>query len=74
MIPLKRGLQYQLVRKRGKGDELIELKLSPPARRKWADGPERIKARLVSKEVNGKTVQMLTSMPIQLYDSRFRIS
>lgn len=62
MIPLKRGLQYQVVGKLGKNDDLIELKLSPQAKRKWGDAPESMRARLVSKEVNGKTVQVLTSM------------
>lgn len=59
---VKRGVQYQIVGKLGKNDDLIELKLSPQAKRKWGDAPESMHARLVSKEVNGKTVQVLTSM------------
>jgi hypothetical protein len=32
------------------------LTLSPQAKKKWQDAPETLSARLVSKEVNGKTV------------------
>ncbi|WP_302789535.1 transposase, partial [Escherichia coli] len=40
----------------------VELKLSPQARKKWPAAPEMLIARLISKEVNGKKVQILTSM------------
>lgn len=38
------------------------MKLSPQARKKWPGAPEILVARLISKEVNGKKVQILTSM------------
>lgn len=62
MLPLRKGAQYQVVRKLGVGQELVELKLSPQAKKKWRDAPDTLKARLISKEVKGKTVQILTSM------------
>ncbi len=35
MIPLKKGAQYEEIRKLGKGDHLVKLKTSPQARKKW---------------------------------------
>ena len=62
LIPLKKDAQYEVVQKLGQGDELVELNVSPQARRKWESVPKILKARLVSKEINGKMVRILTSM------------
>lgn len=62
LIPLRKGAQYRVTGKLGAGQELVELRLSPQARKKWPAAPETLTARLVSKEVRGKTVQILTSM------------
>lgn len=83
LIPLKKDAQYKVVQKLGKGDELVELKVSPQARRKRDSVPEILTARLVSKEVNEKTVCILTSMSdplrypkadiVDLYSHRWEI-
>jgi hypothetical protein len=62
LIPLKKGTQYTVVRKLGQGQELVELKMSPQAKKKWAGVPEVLQARLVSRVVKNKIVQVLTSM------------
>ena len=62
LIPLKKDAKYKVVQKLGQGDEWVELNVSPQARRKWDSVPKILTARLVSKEVNGKTVRILTSM------------
>ncbi|HHH2713519.1 TPA: IS4 family transposase, partial [Citrobacter farmeri] len=62
LIPLKKDAQYEVVQKLGQGDELVELNVSPQARKKWGGVPKVLTARLVSKEVNGKKVRVLTSM------------
>ena len=62
LLPLRKGTQYRVVRKRGHGDEQVELTPSPQARKKWPDLPETIPARLLSKTIKGKRVQILTSM------------
>jgi hypothetical protein len=62
MLPLRKDAKYRVLQKQGKGSELIELDLSCQARKKWADAPETLTARLISKQVNGKTVKILTSM------------
>ncbi|MEX9442462.1 transposase, partial [Klebsiella pneumoniae] len=41
---------------------LVELRLSPQARKKWTNAPMILRARLITKDVNGKRVQILTSM------------
>ncbi|GAA5215581.1 hypothetical protein GCM10025776_12710 [Corallincola platygyrae] len=62
MVPLKKGSVYEVTRRISKGNELVTLKTSPQARKKWPGLPERLSARLLSKNVNGKMVQILTSM------------
>ena len=62
MIPLRKGARYEVSRHQGGGDELVRLHLSPQAKKKWAEAPDTLMARLVSKEIDGKKVQILTSM------------
>ncbi|WP_345335059.1 IS4 family transposase, partial [Ferrimonas pelagia] len=62
MIPLKKGARYEVLRKISSGHELVELPISPQARTKWSDAPATMTARLITKMVNGKRVQILTSM------------
>ena len=62
LIPLKKDAQYEVVRKLGQGDELVKLNVSQQARKKWDNVPNVLTARLVSKEMNGKMVRVLTSM------------
>ena len=62
MIPLRKGAQYRVVRRIAPGHELVELTTSPQARAKWDGLPDTLTARLVTKTVRGKTMQILTSM------------
>lgn len=62
MLPLRKGAQYEVVRNLGAGQCVVRLRLSPQAKKKWQDVPETLTARLISKEVGGKSVQILTSM------------
>lgn len=62
MLPLKKGAQYTVLNKLGKGHELVELKLTPQARKKWEGAPDSIQARLLTKKVKGREVTILTSM------------
>ncbi|MDO6410138.1 IS4 family transposase [Pantoea phytobeneficialis] len=62
MLPLRKDAKYRVLKKLDKGHELVEFDLSWQARKKWKDAPETLTARLISKQVNGKTVQILTSM------------
>ncbi|MCG7542803.1 IS4 family transposase [Pseudoalteromonas sp. MM17-2] len=62
LIPLRKGTQYTVIAKLGRGQELVELKLSPQAQKKWEDAPKTIQARLITKSIMGKEVRLLTSM------------
>lgn len=44
------------------GDEVIELTPSPQARKKWPELPAIFTARLVTKNIKGKPVKILTSL------------
>lgn len=62
LLPLKQGTQYEVVRKLGRQDALVQLKTSPQARKKWPQLPEAMVARLLTRTINGKARQVLTSM------------
>lgn len=62
LLPLKKGTQYEVVRRLGKKDELIMLKTSPQARKQWEELPETLTVRLIRRKVNGVERQVLTSM------------
>ncbi len=62
LIPLKKNVQYEVVRSLGRQDKIVRLTACPQARKKFPDLPESIEARLVSRKVNGKACDVLTSM------------
>ena len=62
MIPLKKGAQYEEIRKLGKGDHLVKLKTSPQARKKWPELGAEMTARLLTITRKGKVYHLLTSM------------
>jgi len=62
MIPLRKGVQYEVMKKRGKGDHLIRMKNSPQARKKWSALGEDMIERLLMFTRKGKVHHMMTSM------------
>lgn len=83
LLPLKKGTQYQEECSLGRQDRLVTLSASPQARKKWPDLPTTMTARLLRRKVNGKDVQILTSMTdplrfpaadiVDLYSHRWEI-
>ncbi|WP_421292184.1 IS4 family transposase [Aeromonas veronii] len=83
LLPLKKGTQYEVVRKLGRQDALVLLKTSPQARKKWPHLPDTVEARLLTRTINGKERQVLTSMVdpmrfpgadiVELYNHRWEI-
>lgn len=83
LLPLKKGTQYQEARSLGRQDRLVTLTTSPQARKKWPGLPPTMQARLLRRKVNGKEVQILTSMTdplrfpaadiVDLYSHRWEI-
>ncbi len=64
-LPLKKNTQYEVVRRLGRGDELVTLKTSPQARKQWSELPGEITARLLTRNVDGKERRVLTSLTDQ---------
>ena len=62
LIPLKKGTQFEVVRKLSARDQIIRLKTTPQARKKWNDLPAMIEARLITRLIKGKSYSILTSM------------
>ena len=62
LLPLRKGTQYRVVSKLHSGHEQVELTTSPQARQAWPGLPDVIQARLLTRTLRGKTVQILTSM------------
>lgn len=62
LIPLKKGTQFEVVRKLSARDQIIRLKTTPQARKKWDGLPATIEARLVKRLIKGKSYSILTSM------------
>jgi len=53
---------YPPMRKLGRQDVLVLLTTSPQARKKWPQLPETVEACMLTRSINGKERQVLTSM------------
>lgn len=62
LLPLRKGINYEVIRKLGRLDKIIRLKISPQSRKKWDDLPKTIEARLITRTIKGKEFSVLTSM------------
>ncbi|STJ13716.1 transposase insG [Escherichia coli] len=56
MIPLRKGAQYEEIRKLGKGDHLVKLKTSPQARKKWPGLGNEVTARPADRDAQRKSL------------------
>lgn len=62
LIPLKKNVQYEIIETFGRQDKLVKLTSNPRARKLWPELPEFITVRLVSRKIQGKQYDVLTSM------------
>jgi len=62
LMPLKKNTQYEVIKSFGRQDKLIQLTTTPQSRKKFLGLPKTINARLLTKTIKGKEVQILTSM------------
>jgi len=62
LMPLKKNTQYEVINSFGRKDKLIQLTTTPQSRKKFPELPKTIQARLITKKVKGKDLQILTSM------------
>lgn len=83
LLPLKKGTQYQVIKSLGRQDVLVQLQMTPQAIKRRPHLPKTLEARLITKTIKGKTVQILTSMTdcmaypvaeiVDLYSHRWEI-
>jgi len=83
LLPLRKGAQYEVIRKLGRQDTLVRLTLTPQSRKKNSALPEQMEARLLTKIIKGKERQILTSLTdsmkypasdiVDLYSHRWEI-
>jgi hypothetical protein len=62
LMPLKKNTQFEIIESFGRQDKLIKLTTTPQSRNKFYDLPKTMNARLLTKTIKGKEVQILTSM------------
>lgn len=62
LIPLKKNVQYEVIRSLGRNDKIVQLKSNPHARKRWPELPNELEVRLISRKINGKEYSVLTSM------------
>lgn len=62
LLPLKKNVQYEEIKSLGRHDKLIRLTTTPQARKKRPELPLTLEARLLTKQIKGKEVRILTSM------------
>jgi len=63
LIPERNGLVYTELKRYGEGDRLLQMTVSPQARKKNPALPEQWQVRAVSYEVAGKEKTVFTSLP-----------
>ena len=82
LIPERKGLVYECLEEYGPGDCLLEMRVSPQARKRNPALPESWQVRAVTYEINGKEKTVFTSLPhrhyhaqdiAQLYHERWQI-
>lgn len=62
MLPARKDLQYQVERNISDHDKIVTLFTSPQARKKFAELPEQITARLTTYIIDGKSYRVLSSL------------
>ena len=83
LIPARKGLQFEVIRTLGRNDKLVRLATTAQARKRFDDLPEYVEARLITKQIKGKSCEVLTSMVdamrfpgneiVELYSYRWEI-
>ena len=69
VIPERKRLVYQVVHEYGPGDRLVEMTVSPQARKANPELPASWQARAVTYEVGAGTKTIFTSLPAEQYSA-----
>jgi len=67
LIPERKGLVYEVIETYEDGDELIQMKVSPQARKKNPDLPETWCVRRVTYKIKSGFKTVMTSLPIERF-------
>lgn len=62
LIPLRKGVKYEILQELGQGDKLIKLNTTPQSRKQNPALPESFCVRLLEKTEKGKQFQCITSL------------
>lgn len=62
LIPLKKNVQFEILRSLGRNDKIVKLSSNPRARKLWPELPNELEARLITRMIKGKEYSVLTSM------------
>jgi hypothetical protein len=62
LIPLKKNVQFEVLRSLGRNDKIVKLSSNPRARKLWPELSDELEARLVTRMIKGKEYKILTSM------------
>ncbi|MFM4993669.1 IS4 family transposase, partial [Aeromonas veronii] len=69
LIPERKGLVYTELERYGDGDRLLQMKVSPQARKKNPALPTHWQVRAVTYEVAGKEKTVFTSLPVTRFSA-----
>jgi hypothetical protein len=58
LIPVKKNLQYEIIRSLGRNNKLIKLMSNPRARKLWPELPKEITAKLITRKINGEIMRL----------------
>lgn len=70
LLPERKGIVKEEVKRYGKHDRLVRMKVSPQARKRNPELPEFWEAREVSYKVRRGTKTVLTSLPAEFYAAK----
>lgn len=70
LLPLRKGCRYEVIEDYGDGDHLIEMRVSPQARKQNPRLPGTWQARAVTYHIGQHTKIVLTSLPAHLFEAK----
>lgn len=70
LIPARKGLKYTLLDEYDSNDKLIEMKVSPQARKSNPTLPETWQVRAITYQVDNKSKTVFTSLPRDKYSAQ----
>lgn len=70
LLPMRKGCKYQVIETYGEGDQLIEMTVSPQARKQHPELGETWQARAVTYQLGQSSKTVLTSLPAEQFETK----